>query len=317
MEEGLIGVIVPVYKVEKYIAECIESILAQTYTNFRLILVDDGTPDNAGNICDEYAKKDSRITVIHQENAGVTRARARGVEEADDCKFITFVDSDDTLAPNCLQELIYRMDDSTDIAMSYADNEFIPMEETVSSEDFVKMLLLDKSMCIATWGKLYRKELLCEYIFDIPRQITLSEDIIINLRIAFGITRNIKFVNKRIYRYELNPNGVANTFMTSPEYEEELLKLKIDAIPKELREYYTPYTIERRLLSWRNLWGYKYFCKDMVSTAFYRDLKNDIETTGYHLGIIERVLFNHTNPILRFIIVNIKKIKNRFTRYII
>ena len=74
-----IGIIVPVYKVEKYIAECIESILAQTYAHFHLILVDDGSPDNAGKICDEYAKKDSRITVIHQENAGVSHARAVGV----------------------------------------------------------------------------------------------------------------------------------------------------------------------------------------------------------------------------------------------
>ena len=103
--KGLIGVIVPVYKVEKYIAECIESILAQTYTNFRLILVNDGSPDNAGIICDEYAKKDSRITVIHQENGGVTSARARGVEEASDCEFITFVDADDTIPQNSLQEL--------------------------------------------------------------------------------------------------------------------------------------------------------------------------------------------------------------------
>ena len=100
MRKGFIGVIVPVYKVEKYIAECLESILAQRYTNFRLILVDDGTPDNAGKICDEYAKKDSRITVIHQENAGVTCARARGIEEAEDCEWITFVDADDTIKSN-------------------------------------------------------------------------------------------------------------------------------------------------------------------------------------------------------------------------
>ena len=76
--DNRIAVIVPVYKAEEYIAECIESILAQTYTKFRLVLVDDGTPDGAGKICDEYAKKDTRITVIHQQNAGVTRARARG-----------------------------------------------------------------------------------------------------------------------------------------------------------------------------------------------------------------------------------------------
>ena len=122
----VIGVIVPVYKVEKYIAECIESILAQTYTKFRLILVDDGTPDNAGKICDEYAKKDSRITVIHQENAGVTRARARGVEEASDCEFITFVDSDDMLAKYALEELHGLMDAGTDIVLGttyFTENE--------------------------------------------------------------------------------------------------------------------------------------------------------------------------------------------------
>ncbi len=94
MRKGLIGVIVPVYKTEEYIAECIESILAQTYRKFRLILVDDGSPDAAGTICDEYAAKDSRITVIHQENAGVTRARGRGVEEANDCEWITFVNTE-------------------------------------------------------------------------------------------------------------------------------------------------------------------------------------------------------------------------------
>ena len=116
--KGLICVIVPVYKVEKYIAECIESILAQTYTNFRLILVDDGTPDNAGKICDEYAKKDQRITVIHQENAGVTRARARGVEEADNCEFITFIDGDDTIDYNYLKILYDSTIDETDIVIN-------------------------------------------------------------------------------------------------------------------------------------------------------------------------------------------------------
>ena len=115
MQQELIGVIVPVYKTEKYIAECIESILAQTYTRFRLILVDDGTPDNAGKICDEYKKKDSRITVIHQENAGVTRARARGVEEATDCDWITFVDSDDRIATNYLGDLYNAVSDDIDI----------------------------------------------------------------------------------------------------------------------------------------------------------------------------------------------------------
>jgi glycosyltransferase involved in cell wall biosynthesis len=116
-----------VYKVEKYIAECIESILAQTYTKFRLILVDDGSPDNAGKICDEYAKKDSRITVIHQENAGVTRARAAGVEAAEDCEWITFVDSDDTIVKDALMVLLQDTNVNHDIIICCFDDKIKKM----------------------------------------------------------------------------------------------------------------------------------------------------------------------------------------------
>jgi len=77
-----ISVIVPVYKVEKYLPRCIESILAQTFTRFELILLDDGSPDDCGVICDQYAEKDARIRVIHQENQGVSAARNRGISEA-------------------------------------------------------------------------------------------------------------------------------------------------------------------------------------------------------------------------------------------
>ena len=87
-----ISVIVPVYKAEKYLPSCIDSILAQTFTDFELILVDDGSPDNCGAICDEYAQKDKRVKVIHKENGGVTAARADGVKISTG-EFITFVDT--------------------------------------------------------------------------------------------------------------------------------------------------------------------------------------------------------------------------------
>lgn len=89
-----ISIIVPVYNVEKYLPRCIDSILAQTFTNFELILVDDGSPDNCGAICDEYAQKDSRVVVIHKENQGVSSARNRGLDVAQG-KYIMFCDSDD------------------------------------------------------------------------------------------------------------------------------------------------------------------------------------------------------------------------------
>lgn len=99
-----ISIIVPVYKVEKYIHKCIDSILAQTFTDFELILVDDGSPDNCGKICDEYAKEDSRIVVIHKDNGGVSDARNIGISRANG-EYIGFVDSDDYIDKDMYKNL--------------------------------------------------------------------------------------------------------------------------------------------------------------------------------------------------------------------
>lgn len=99
-----ISVIVPVYNVEQYLAECISSILSQTFTDFELLLVDDGSPDRCGEICDEYAGKDKRVRVFHQENAGLSCARNKGLEHASGT-YIAFVDSDDYVTSTYLQEL--------------------------------------------------------------------------------------------------------------------------------------------------------------------------------------------------------------------
>lgn len=99
----MVSIIVPIYNVEQYIPKCIESILAQTYRDFELILVDDGSPDNCGKICDEYAKQDSRVHVIHQENKGVSAARNAGISLAKG-EYIMLVDSDDFITENMLEK---------------------------------------------------------------------------------------------------------------------------------------------------------------------------------------------------------------------
>ena len=101
----IISVIVSVYKVEPYIRQCVDSILAQTFTDFELILVDDGSPDNCGAICDEYAAQDCRVRVIHQENGGLSAARNAGIDWAfanSDSQWLAFVDSDDWVHPDYL-----------------------------------------------------------------------------------------------------------------------------------------------------------------------------------------------------------------------
>ena len=111
----VISVIVPVYNVEKYLHRCVDSILAQTFTDFELILVDDGSPDNCGKICDEYAEKDSRIHVIHKVNGGLSDARNAGLDWAfanSNSEWVTFIDSDDWVDKYYLEYLynsIYRI----------------------------------------------------------------------------------------------------------------------------------------------------------------------------------------------------------------
>ena len=104
----MISIIVPIYNVEKYLNRCVDSILAQTFTDFELILVDDGSPDNCGKICDEYAEKDSRIYVIHKENGGLSDARNAGLDIAKG-EYVYFVDSDDYVEPDLLEKIIPYM----------------------------------------------------------------------------------------------------------------------------------------------------------------------------------------------------------------
>ena len=106
MDNELISIIVPVYKVEKYLEKCVKSILKQTYTNLEIILVDDGSPDKCGQLCDELAKTDDRIIVFHKENGGLSDARNYGVERANG-EYIGFVDSDDYIH-ECMYKELYE-----------------------------------------------------------------------------------------------------------------------------------------------------------------------------------------------------------------
>lgn len=321
MEEGLIGVIVPVYKVEKYIAECIESILAQTYTNFRLILVDDGTPDNAGKICDEYAEKDSRITVIHQENAGVTRARAQGVEEASDCEFITFVDSDDMLAKTALFELHKKIDDYTDIVMCtcYYTEEKSCIAigshkniEKLDINDYIKKLIcLDGGM---PWGKLFRRNLFNQATFDTPKEVVYGEDALMNIRLAFESGRNIKTIYKPLYFYRQHNESICSIFEHTFDYEKTLEIQFAQVIPENRKEEYIHELIWRRIKFCR-LTGSNNMTKPIWSnTDYHKRLKADIMNTKIELPHFERALIFHTNTIIRAIIIFCRKTYNFITK---
>jgi len=178
MSEPLISVIVPVYKVESYLHQCVESILNQTYQNLEIILVDDSSPDNCPAICDEYAKKDSRIKVIHKENGGLSSARNAGLDICTG-EYIGFVDSDDYLDVAMYQKLLKSLFDcKADMAVcgyTYVDEEGnvladkakSPIENGIfhSEEIFSKMVADRGWFYVTAVNKLYKKQIFDELRF--------------------------------------------------------------------------------------------------------------------------------------------------------
>ena len=147
-----ISVIVPVYKVEKYIHKCVDSILAQTFSDFELILVDDGSPDNCGKICDEYSEKDDRVVVLHKENGGLSDARNAGLDwvfEHSDSGWITFSDSDDWLRPTYLEALLNAADGKKLSICDVVSKELMSQITSTITRNMVCRQILRK-ICIAT-----------------------------------------------------------------------------------------------------------------------------------------------------------------------
>lgn len=168
-----ISVIVPVYKVEQYLNRCIRSIVDQTYQNLEIILVDDGSPDNCGAMCDLWAQKDPRIKVIHKENGGSGAARNTALDAATG-DYIAFVDSDDYICPEMLQHLLQLLKDGADIAecgYRNTDNDFLNFDTShpqISSFDPENAMLLhirDKHFRQIIWNKLYSRNVIGDIRF--------------------------------------------------------------------------------------------------------------------------------------------------------
>ena len=179
MDTPLISVVIPVYKVEAYLDRCVQSIVDQTYRNLEIILVDDGSPDNCGAMCDAWAEKDNRIKVIHKENGGLSDARNAGMTIATG-NYIGFIDSDDYIAPQMYQLLYGRMlQDGSDIAacgveMVFEDN--TPSRPLTSPGDFtldhvsaMEAVVLESVLKQPVWNKLYKTDLVRDLLFPVGK----------------------------------------------------------------------------------------------------------------------------------------------------
>lgn len=227
-----ISVVVPVYKVEPYLRQCVDSILAQTFTDFELILVDDGSPDNCGAICDEYAERDSRIHVIHQENGGLSAARNAGIDWAfanSDSKWLTFIDSDDIIAIDYLECMIriarsfhaeisacqmmeFSQDSSVDFNNEINDDINCFSGRNAALNQYEEHSLIGVSACC----KVYKKELFSKIRFPIG---SIHEDQAVTPIVLYS-SNNVVITNQRLYGYRLRDESIMHSKFSAKRYDD-------------------------------------------------------------------------------------------------
>lgn len=219
--DALVSIIVPVYNTEKYLSKCIESILAQTYSYFEIILVDDGSTDGSGNLCDYYAEKDNRFSVIHQQNRGVSSARNRALDAAKG-EWICFCDADDMLYPHALQTLIGQIDANTDCSMggyvrSTPEGEILTEDSLRETLDMsIEEALIDfykpnfKMYNGYIWNRLFKRSIIEKYHLRFREDIFIKEDGLFVVQYLCRCLGRVVFTKEPIYKYVVHDDSAVN-----------------------------------------------------------------------------------------------------------
>lgn len=221
-----ISIIVPVYKAEKYLHNCLDSILAQTFADFEVLLIDDGSPDNSGEICDRYAQKDSRVRVFHKENGGVSSARQCGIDNAYG-EYTIHADPDDWVEPTMLEELYEKakMDDVDmlicDYYEDYTDKSIYIKQEPSSLETDIVLKEHFKKLHGSCCNKLIRSSCYERYNVSFPIDLTCNEDLYVCVSLLKHPIK-VDYLPKAFYHYTqgVNANSLVKRKKT---YEDRLL----------------------------------------------------------------------------------------------
>lgn len=252
-----ISIVVPIYKVEKEIHRCVESLLAQTLKDIEIILVDDGSPDNCPSICDDYAKKDNRIKVIHKENGGLSDARNFGLLEAE-AVYVLFVDSDDYIDKNTCEKFYNSIEADEDIIVgdavrvegekeSLLGHAEVAIDSAISGSEFLREQLRSKKMYMAAWLNLYNREFLINNDLFFKKGI-LHEDEQWTPRV-FLKAKKVRYIKFPFYYYIIRENSITKKKdktkngidLINTCYELEKIYEKID--DKELKELLNDYLV--------------------------------------------------------------------------
>lgn len=282
----MISIIIPVYNAESYLDKCIESVITQTYTDWECILINDGSKDNSASICDSWVKKDSRISVIHQPNKGVSAARNRGIKESKG-EFIVFIDSDDWVEPNYLSDMLNAiLKYNSDLVITgqihhkpkrnitiFKPQEILFFELTKNStSDFIKNI----GFFYGPYSKIFKADIIKKNNIKFPIDFSLGEDLLFN----FQYLENIKYIlclPVANYNYRILNSGSLTSI-----YRDNTFDIQ-----------YYQWKVQQEFLISRDMWN------EISQKHFYKKL----------WGIVYNGLFNKINPSYTYInkIVNIKE----------
>ena len=238
-----ISILVPVYKVEAYLQRCIDSVLAQDFEDWEMILVDDGSPDRCPEICDEAARKDDRIRVVHKENGGLPSARLAGFEQARG-EFLVFLDSDDWLLKGALTILYNAIisDGGYDVVRGCNRRVYENGNYTIERGRFHKGEIIGKDSYLSKvivadlstylWGAIYRRELFSRQIFMSVLPLSVGEDWVTNIGVGKNVTK-MMCIDDVVYCYYINPDSIMQQRVCSYEYEAKVKNILFHMIEGE------------------------------------------------------------------------------------
>ena len=248
-----ISIVVPVYKVEKYLDRCVNSLTGQTLKELEIILVDDGSPDRCPIICDEYAAKDARVRVIHKENGGLSSARNAGLAIASG-DWIMHLDGDDWIAPDMLERLIQKGEDTgADIVMgdflfTYSDRDILYRFPDWDNNKTASLNRYITSVWTCVWGGIHKRSLYEEYQLKSPQGVTYCEDFHLMARLCYHAKKVVN-LHRPFYHYRQQEGSVMHNLNKKTEQDEQWVYQDIIRFFKE-QGVYDDY---RKSMCWRML----------------------------------------------------------------
>ena len=209
-----ISIIIPIYNAEKYLQECLDSILCQDYQNYEIILINDGSSDDSERICMEYLKSDSRVKLINKKNEGVSSARNDGLDSANG-DILLFVDSDDILEPNALQIIVDNIGDNDILCFGYKQLykdkriNFLYDKPLSGKEQFEKMVVMSDKVAGYLWNKVFRISIIKENKLKLNKDLHYCEDMVFVVQ-YLKYCKKVRYINKCLYLYRMRKIIITN-----------------------------------------------------------------------------------------------------------